>query len=305
MSRCVRRAFLCGEDFFSRTRLDHRKDWLEKRIHTLDTIFSIDVYAYAVMSNHFHLVLFVDPAGASEWTDQDIAHRWLALFPPKKELYSLELKRLMKNPSRLRCIQQRLCSISWFMRCLKEPIARQANQEDACTGRFWEGRFRSQALLDRAAVLSCMAYVDLNPVRAGLSTSAESSLHTSIRNRLRGIRFQPQKQAKPLGSISQSAASPILSIDFSEYLELVKWSSRRMKKAADEVQSTLPAHLIRSLPHSEEQWIRQMHQFERDWYRAAGSVDRLRALASRLQQTCVYGMRTAKLIYATPDPYPP
>jgi hypothetical protein len=70
--------------------------------------------------------------------------------------------------------RNRLDDLGLFMKCLNVPIARQANKEDGCTGHFWESRFKSQALLSEDALLTCMAYVDLNPFRAGMCNTPEA-----------------------------------------------------------------------------------------------------------------------------------
>lgn len=81
VSRCVRRAFLCGRDRLTGQNFDHRKDWIEARILELAECFAVSVYAYAVMSNHLHVVVRVDPQAALEWSDTEVARRWLQAFP--------------------------------------------------------------------------------------------------------------------------------------------------------------------------------------------------------------------------------
>lgn len=185
ISRCVRRAHLCGDGF------DHRRDWIRSRLRQLTRIFAIDACAFAVLSNHLHLLLRTNPEAAKQWSATQIARRWLQLFPgPAGRLprysraFLLAVRELAADTERIEVLRERLSSLSWFMRCLCEPIARRANREDDCTGRFWEGRFKCHPLLDLAAVLACMVYIDLNLVRAGLASTPEGSDHTSVRDRV-------------------------------------------------------------------------------------------------------------------------
>src|SRR5210317_921791 len=189
-SRCVRRAFLCGEDQYSGKSYEHRRQWIVDRVRLLSSVFAIDVCAYAIMSNHYHLALKVCPEQLEGLSEDDILDRWCALFKGPllvqnyrngEDLKPFERKTLSDI---VEVFRKRLSSLSWFMRCLNQPIARQANREDGCTGKFWECRFTSQALKTEEALLSCMAYVDLNPVRAEMAKTPETYEYTSVRERI-------------------------------------------------------------------------------------------------------------------------
>jgi REP element-mobilizing transposase RayT len=192
ITRCVRRAFLCGTDPITGHNYEHRKDWIRERLEQLASIFAIDICGYVVMSNHLHLILRIRPDLVRDCSDEEIALRWVRLYPPRDpatgkptEPSECDLNMILSDPARIVKLRERLASLSWFMRCLNEPIARRANREDHCSGRFWEGRYRSQVLLDDAAVLACSVYVDLNPIRAGVAETPEQSEHTSVFDRIR------------------------------------------------------------------------------------------------------------------------
>ena len=174
INRCVRRAFLCGRDSTTGKCYEHRKAQVVERIKLLSTVFAVDICAYAVMSNHYHIVLRVDSSAALSWSSREVAERWCRVFSGHSMVQrwlggeSLSKAERAAVEIRIETWRKRLFDISWFMRCLNEHIARQANAEDGCSGRFWEGRFKSVALLDEAALITCMTYVDLNPIRAGV-----------------------------------------------------------------------------------------------------------------------------------------
>ena len=295
ISRCVRRAFLCGEDAYSGRSYEHRKAWVEERLLALAECFAVGLYAYAVMTNHVHVVLHVDPQMAKAWSDEEIAERWTRLFPVRvdgtinDQLCEKKARCLQRDPERIAELRGRLGSLSWFMRCLNEPIARQANREDGCTGRFWEGRFKSQALLDERAVLSCMVYVDLNPIRAGIARNLAASEHTSARQRIQRAETKTTSLDARLRPVAGLLLAPLLSLRTVDYLELVDWSGRMVREGKrGKIAAEAPPILIQ-LDLLERQWHAQMLSIESRYGRAVGTVESLMTKARALGQRWLKG----------------
>jgi len=285
VSRCVRRAFLCGDDKFSGRNFDHRKQWLEDRLIALADVFSVSVLAYAVMSNHLHVVLHVAPEGAAAWSDEEVATRWVRLFPVRidgvldHEGCHRKAAAMLGNADRLLEVRRRLTDLSWFMRCLSEPIARLANAEDRCTGRFWEGRFKCQALLEYAAVLACMTYVDLNPVRAGVAADLAGSKHRSIHRRMQ----QPVDDDAAFDAVAGPPLAGRLPISESAYIRLVEWTGRHLHPGKRGVISADAPPALRSILDSKD-WIRQVRGVESRYCRAIGSAEALLDKAKAMGQ---------------------
>ncbi len=285
-SRCVRRAFLCGVDHYSGQSYEHRRQWVVDRIRLLSSLFAIDVCAYAVMSNHYHLVLKLAPDQMEDLSDDEIMDRWCALFKGPLLVQRYRKGDTLSTVERatvsdiVNVWRRKLASISWFMRCLNQPIARQANLEDECTGKFWESRFTSQALKTEEALLSCMAYVDLNPVRAGMATSPEASSYTSIQERTNpafdlkqaicnqsrsGDLFDFKTPIKPLlhfdGDLIPELQTGIL-FSFRDYLDLVDWTGRIVRNdKRNHIDNDLPP-ILQRLHLSPRQWHLNSTQFE-------------------------------------------
>ncbi|ROR97887.1 hypothetical protein EDC56_3554 [Sinobacterium caligoides] len=269
VSRCVRRAFLCGSDPYSGESYEHRRRWVESRALELARVFAIDICAYAVMSNHAHLVLRVDEAEAQQWSQRDVVERWHQLY--KGNLLTQRFARGQAIApyerdtldSIITEYRRRLADISWFMRALNEPIARQANQEDGCTGRFWEGRFKSQALLDEGALLACMAYVDLNLVRAKMAKTPETSEHTSIRLRIAAAHKgeQPKELLPFIGNERQQMPKG-LCFNLKDYVSLVDQTGRVIRKNKRGCISSNAEDVLARLNIPTENWLQLTTSFE-------------------------------------------
>jgi REP element-mobilizing transposase RayT len=316
VARCVRRAWLWGYDTYAGKDYSHRKAWVLDRLRQLADIFSIELCAYAIMSNHYHLVLRVDRQRMTRLSHAEIVTRWTQLFsvPPLIQRWQDGRAGAAERMIAEELIERwrlRLIDVSWYMRCLNENLARRANAEDKCTGRFWEGRFKSQALLDDAGLLTAMAYVDLNPVRAGIAATPEESEFTSIYARLQQFRHQSQVQLRTWQSVrgqaGRRAPPPLLAFSdsadpcrsnlpmkFLEYLELLDWTGRRRR--ADKcgaIEQDLPPMLAR-LQIEPEEWLRTMRPGGNLFGRAIGRFERLQAHARRLGQCWIRGLLAAR-----------
>ena len=310
VARCVRRAWLWGYDEYAGRDYSHRKEWVLERMAQLTSIFTIDICAFAVMSNHYHLVVYVDQTRARELSREHVVERWTQLFraPPVVERWcngkATEAERQLAEVI-IDKWRKRLCDLSWFMKCLNEHLARRANLEDNCDGRFWQGRFRSQALLDEAGILTAMAYVDLNPVRAGIASTPEDSAFTSIYERIRRLKRGPSEgeadavaSSLPLQSFSDEGRGAVrIPYSFKEYLQLVDWTGRAIRNdKRGHIDAKLPP-IIGRLNIDPSAWEAAMHPRGNVFGRAMGRLNHLQLHAKALGQSWVRGLRKAEVLY--------
>ena len=278
ISRCVRRAWLCGHDELTGRSFEHRKTWIEERLFELTGVFAVELWGYAIMSNHYHVVVTTKPEQAATWSNEEVADRWLRLCKASDAAHhERRLAAILANDARVEVLRKRLANLSWFMRYINEPLARWANREDGCTGRFWQGRFRSETLLDEQALLTAMTYVDLNPLRAGVVDVPEAAIHTSLASRL--------KPSAAFGNCLGQLEN--LGLTTSAYVDLVRWAARD-----DRLAQPTPATVLRHMSGAKN-WQRRFDSL-RLHRRAHGSVTALRQFAE------VCGQRWFKGITAAP-----
>lgn len=329
VARCVRRSWLWGFDAYAGRDFSHRKAWVLERLQTLCQVFTIDICAYAIMANHYHLVLRVDQHQAESLTPEEVVARWSILFSTTELIRRWQSTPI--TPAEQEAVAEtialwraRLHDLSWMMRALNEHLARRANAEDECKGRFWEGRFKSQALLDEAGLLTAMAYVDLNPIRAGIAEIPEESEFTSIYERIRAF-----QNARPESASEQSSSSvgpdnregqgadaqpkvPLLPFKdqaapgrkaipyaLKDYLELVDWTGRNIAKPNKASIGRHRPPILTRLKIDAGPWVSTMQPSGNVYSRAIGSFKRMRSHAWNIGQQWIRGVKLSKRAFGT------
>ena len=335
-NRTVRKSFLFGTDPYSKKNFDHRKEWVRNRLIFLSSCFGIEVHAYSCMINHLHVIIKTSMDTVNAWSDEEVARRWLRLFPKDREKNgspvepeACQIEAITGNPGLVGKYRDRLNSISWFMKCLDEWISRKANREDDCTGKFWEGRFKCTALKNQGALLACMQYIDLNPIRAGIAETPENSAFTSGQDRIRAReaklaleRYRQERESSTkttaetpeqkqiLENLARAAQrdewlSPIkynelqtdptgLNMKLEDYLSLLDWTGRHIVAGK---KGSIPADLAPLLERMElniENWNDTVQHFGKRFYHIAAPVKELVSAASGLGLKWLKGKSGAK-----------
>lgn len=332
-SRCVRRAFLCGEDAYTGKNYEHRRQWIQDRLELLSGCYCVDVFSYSVMSSHWHVVLRTRPDLADELSAEEVARRWVRIYPRKhnggpaaQELaVETRLKEIIANPQRVETLRLRLGSLSQFMKAMNEQIARRSNREDGVTGHFWESRFKCQALLDEAAILTCMAYVDLNPVRAKMAEGLEDSLFTSAYDRIKarearqkqevlasmGDALHPVHVDKLAGELRPELDTWLFSLSGDEvpvsglteaaYLELLDATGRCIRSGKRGVIDPSVMPILESLDINVEKWAEGVARYGSRVYRVVGHIEAICSAAGRSTVKFFKGRELCRELYAAPS----
>ena len=286
VSRCVRRAFLCGEDSVTGKSFEHRRQWLIDRIKQVTSVFVIDVCSYAIMSNHFHIVLKVN--STKDWNATQVLMTWCSLYslPVLCDRYlkgeistEAELRRVKEYVTEYRA---RLMSVSWYMKSINEYVARMANEEDKCTGHLWESRFKSQALLDERALLTCMAYVDLNPIRAAMAKDIKDSQFTSIKERI-------DNQNTWLSGFGKEDND--LPFYLSSYIDLVDETGRCIRGDKRGFISESTAKTIDQIGIDPDTWVDELKGFKSIGYSAVGTAAQLKEFSKKTKRKWTLGIK--------------
>ena len=240
-----------------------------------------------------HLVLRLNDQLAASWTDEQVVRRWADLFPPRGKnrkplpLTKQWVQERLADTGWIARTRQRLNDLGWFMKCLKEPIARMANHEENCRGAFWDPRFKSIAILDEEALLTTMAYVDLNGFAAGKSATPENSPHTSLKARIEHAKQVSASAGVPNRSHTGNSpdnvdlndeafwlvplqdrrgqgadrAGILPNVTLRSYLELLDWSSRLNRPGKARI-SPDAAGILQRLGTSADHWQERLQKIQ-------------------------------------------
>lgn len=326
-SRCVRAIFLIGKTGADGSTAAERKQWVEQRQEELFAAYAMDLVGFAVMDNHMHHIIITQPDLAKTWSAEQVIERWYSIHHAYNaagkivELTPELFAELAADEKRVAMLRQRLCDPSELMKDLKQRIARRCNDADEKTGKFWDERFHSVELLDFVALLMCLIYVDLNPVRAKMVDAPEDYENVSVHRRVAGRKArtargdtpadpehpdadavlipipedgEPGNRTAPRYRASDRGALPML--DY-QYLSTLDWAGRLIRGDKGVIPADA-APILERIGVLVEQWGHALDFYGGLHHTAVGSEASMRAAAASRGQLWFRGVTIAASIAA-------
>ncbi len=354
ISRCIRQIFLLDENnefskkanskknnspenaaIYNNKQNNERRNWIVTQAKKLATIFSIDIAAYAIMHNHYHIILKVDAETALALSPTEVIEQWQLLHKLPARVERLYQKGLVEKSGLnkfekeqldgwVETYRKRLYSISWFMKSLNQYIARRANKEDGVKGHLFEGKFKCQPLLDEGSILTCMSYVDLNPIRAKIAETSENSDFTSIQERIFEKQGKPishnieDDEDDPLKHIKPARLLPFAGAPHSDnnpkhiqaelvsYISLVEWTGRQHHEGKrGKIDGELP-DILKRLNINKDNWLdlllyKEPYGFKGNCNKAFGASDNIESYNKHTYCRTKQGVKAASKFYAVPS----
>jgi hypothetical protein len=324
--RCVRRAYLLGKDPLTGKDHTHRREWFIERLRLLVSCYAIDVAFEAILSNHFHLVLRANPRLVKRMGDFEVARRYLRVYPGTRVLdgnwiepTDKQIEALVANKKKLAFARKQLSNVSSFMAALSEYIARRANHEDGCDGRFFSGRFSCREVTHEGGLLVTGLYTDLNLIRAGEALTPESSVYTSAWFRIQARQAAGQGESAaglpidswlapltleadhlgdvPCTSGQRASDKGLLSLTGDQYLQMLDWSGRQLREGK---RGAIPSHLapiLERLGIEGDELLDMLTDLPRLFRRIVGRSEEIIERAHEVGRRWLHGVRPAARLF--------
>jgi hypothetical protein len=282
---------------------DHRRKWIVEQLELQAAQMAVEVLAFSVLPKSISLLLRTRPDLVKDWSDADVARRYLTALHAKVPFGEKrlppptgEIERMLANRVELRRGRSRLSNLTWFVGQLTEATARNCNREDNTRGRFWEGRYQCLPLLDEPATAAAIGHVDLEPVFAGEATSLASCKFSSAR-----LRNSSGKGllAPATGAASKQKSLPnLLPVSDAELHKVLDWSTRQTKRLNGNALTAELVAIFETLKIRPAAWLVLIREFRDLFHRAAGTEESLDKIRKKRGLQHLHGLAASRELFA-------
>ena len=281
-SRCVSQSLNQTQQLAPILNQQRWSRWFENRVFQLANIFAIDIYSYAILNEHYHLIVGLNPQITDSWSDLQVAQKWLRIIPEqsvkekKNSHQKFRLQAILSAPRLIKKYRKRLGNINWLLRKINEPLIKLINDEYKQESAFFEFRTKSHQLFDETELLMNMVYLDLSKTDKALSNSPEEKRETIVDATRKRLADRP------------------LSINRTDYALLVKWTQDTLWNNRRNAPPATIQQILLKLNFSVEDWIQPVMLQIEHYLPPVSYLDNIKTRTTHFRQQCLKGVKSIR-----------